>query len=483
MYAALSLFADLDDADIDWILSTGSEQQIIANTALTEEGQPADALHIVLEGLLGVRVKAMGAEPIGTLGPGEIVGEMSFIEGRPASATVQAIENSLILTLRRSLMDEKLRADSAFGARLFRAFAKSLSRRLREANAALGRVATSRETVKATAHDRWRAIEHRLEAMKKLLADADQRAIKNDDAMPEDVAREIRHGFDAFTHWINEQIGDKSSDPPDVRQELGARLQREVLPYLILTRNGERWYSKPRGYAGDFLSIEWMYEGKADGAGRLGPVLDQCFLDLDAAQAVVNRRALLCEEIAKTLAEKQGQPANVLTMACGPAREIFDTFENLSDPSQLAVTCLDIDLQALAFVGDHRDRKKLKKQIRLENANLVYLATGRTSLDLPPQDLAYSIGLIDYFNDTFVIRLLNYVYDRLRPGGRVILGNFHPDNPTKALMDYVLDWKLIHRDEADMNRLFAASKFGRPCAEIRFEPKKVNLFAIGIKEA
>ena len=140
---------------------------------------------------------------------------------------------------------------------------------------------------------------------------------------------------------------------------------------------------------------------------------------------------------------------------------------------------MDIDLQALAFVGDLRDRKKLKRQMQVVNANLVYLATGRAKLDIPPQDLAYSIGLIDYFNDSFVIQLLNFVFDRLRPGGRVILGNFHPDNPTKALMDYVLDWKLIHRSEADMNRLFAASKFGRPCDEIRYEAQRINLFAIG----
>lgn len=481
MCAALDLLSDLDNADVDWILSSGVEQQIIANTAVTREGEPADALHIVLEGLLGVRVRSMGSEPIGTLGPGEIVGEMSFIEGLPASATVQAIESSLILSLRRSVLDEKLAADAPFAARLYRAFARSLSGRLRQANATLGRIASSHGNVTEATRERWRVIDARLEDMKRLLADADQRALQNDDQVPDELVEQIRKSFDELTVWLNEQIGDASSDPPEVRQELGARVQREILPYMILTKNGERWYSKPRGYAGDFLTIDWIYDEKPEGAGRLGPVLDRCFLDLHAAQAVRNRRALLVEEIDKTLAEKQGDRARVLTMACGPARELFDAYEKLSDPSVLAATCLDIDLQALAFVGDIRDRRKLKKVMRLENANLLYLATGRQKLDLPPQDLAYSIGLIDYFNDTFVVRLLDYVYDLLRPGGRVILGNFHPRNPTKAMMDYVLDWRLIHRDEADMNRLFAASKFGRPCDEIRYEPQRINLFAICAK--
>jgi hypothetical protein len=111
------------------------------------------------------------------------------------------------------------------------------------------------------------------------------------------------------------------------------------------------------------------------------------------------------------------------------------------------------------------------------------LATGRQTLDLSDQDLVYSIGLIDYFADKFVIGLLNYVHGLLRVGGSVILGNFHPSNPNKALMDYVLDWKLIHRSKDNMNRLFAASKFGRPCTDIRFEPAGVNLFAECVRQS
>ena len=98
------------------------------------------------------------------------------------------------------------------------------------------------------------------------------------------------------------------------------------------------------------------------------------------------------------------------------------------------------------------------------------------------RSLVYSIGLIDYFNDKFVVKLLDFAFGLLRPGGRVILGNFHPRNPDKAFMDHVLEWRLIHRDESDMNRLFETSKFGRPCTNIRFEQQGVNLFAEGTRE-
>jgi extracellular factor (EF) 3-hydroxypalmitic acid methyl ester biosynthesis protein len=481
MNSVLSVLADLDETDVDWLLSNGVEQQVIANDILTETGKMPGALYVVLEGLVGVWVDSLGRDMIRTLGPGQFVGEMAFLEEKPATATVSAIENSLLLSLPRDMLQAKIDTDPAFGLRLYRGLARLLSDRLRGSMAVLGHRLQSATSVTQAVSGRWDTIAAALEKLKHLLADADQAALHNDGELPRDVADRILAEFRVFALWLNSELGDDGPGSAEVRQELGARVQREMLPYLMLTENGERWYAKPRGYAGDFLSIEWIYNNKPTGKGRLGTVLDQCFLDMPAAQAVRNRRGLLCEEIDATIASKNGEPARVLSMACGPAREIFDTFAKLRDPSQLAATCVDIDLQALAFVGDVRDRKKLKGHIRLENANLVYLATGRQQLDLPPQDLAYSIGLIDYFNDSFVVRLLDFVHDRLRPGGRVILGNFHPDNQTKALMDHVLDWRLIHRTEDDMNRLFEASKFGRPCDRIRFEEQRVNLFAMATR--
>jgi hypothetical protein len=70
----------------------------------------------------------------------------------------------------------------------------------------------------------------------------------------------------------------------------------------------------------------------------------------------------------------------------------------------------------------------------------------------------------------------------LKSGGKLILGNFHPSNPDRAMMDYVLDWRLIYRTEEDMHRLYSLSRFGRPYTNIRFEPAGINLFAECIKK-
>ena len=143
---------------------------------------------------------------------------------------------------------------------------------------------------------------------------------------------------------------------------------------------------------------------------------------------------------------------------------------------------IDIDAEALALVERRRDERELQNSMDLVQGNLVYLATGRQQLEVAEVDLVYSIGLIDYFNDKFVISMMNFAFEILRPGGRIILGNFHPRNPDKAFMDHVLEWKLIHRDEHAMNNLFEASAFARPCTNIRFEEQGVNLFAECIRD-
>ena len=65
-----------------------------------------------LEGLFGVRIASLPDSEIGRLGPGEIIGEISFLENTLPSATVTAIESSLLLEIPIVLLAERLKADS-----------------------------------------------------------------------------------------------------------------------------------------------------------------------------------------------------------------------------------------------------------------------------------------------------------------------------------------------------------------------------------
>ena len=258
-------------------------------------------------------------------------------------------------------------------------------------------------------------------------------------------------------------------------------LSAELLPHVLLSDNARRWHDKPCGYAGDFMSIELIYRDIESGRGSIGTLLDRCFLDLPAASAVKNRRSLLAREIARTVARVLDRPARVTSLAAGPARELLDYLSATEDPAPLHANLVDIDKEALSFVAAEAHALGKIHQLSLNQANLVHVIQGRRALEISDQDLIYSIGLVDYFEDPLVIKLLDWIYDHLRPGGRVFLGNFHPDNPNRGIMDHVLNWRLIHRDEKNMARLFSDSKFGKPPTRIVFEETGINLFAEGVR--
>ena len=293
---------------------------------------------------------------------------------------------------------------------------------------------------------------------------------------PVPAARVVEH-FVEFQVVLNERAGARCSLGHECVARINRRVAEGLLPHVASSAFAERMLSKPLGYAGDYLTIEQIYSNQPTGRGLLGALMDRCFLESPAACAVRNRRPLLAGESVAAARACSTRPARVTSMGSGPAREVSDAFSLLSDPAGLEVTLLDIDPAALRFVHDRSSREGWRPHARLRCENLVRVATGRTSLDLRPQDLIYSVGLIDYLPDGLVVRLLDRIAGLLGPGGRVVLGNFHPRNPTRAMMDHLLDWRLIHRTEEEMAALFQASRFGRAPTRVFYEPQGINLFA------
>jgi extracellular factor (EF) 3-hydroxypalmitic acid methyl ester biosynthesis protein len=258
--------------------------------------------------------------------------------------------------------------------------------------------------------------------------------------------------------------------------KLGAFVHAETYPYLGLSTLVDRSYTKPRGYAGDFLTLQMVYDDQPDGVRRLGPYIDRWFLGMPASCAVKNRRQLLRDVIVDAARTVGDRPLAITSLACGPAREIFDIFDQADHPD-IAATCLDIDDQALAYAQSIADDAGVRGRVSFVQANAVKLALGRETLELHDQDLVYSIGLIDYLADHLVVRLLDWIFHRLCPGGTTIVGNFDIDNPDRAFMDHLLDWKLIHRSAQDLANLFAQSEFGPAPVDVRREATGINLFA------
>jgi len=138
MRKVLFLLGEINDSDIEWMVEVGKKRVFPAGEVLIHEGKPFDAIFIVLDGTLSVEVAALGNKEINRLGSGEIVGEMSFIDDRPPSATVRALERSTVFAVPRPDLADRLDAEPAFAARFYRALCLFLSDRLRSSVALMG---------------------------------------------------------------------------------------------------------------------------------------------------------------------------------------------------------------------------------------------------------------------------------------------------------------------------------------------------------
>ena len=87
------------------------------------------------------------------------------------------------------------------------------------------------------------------------------------------------------------------------------------------------------------------------------------------------------------------------------------------------------------------------------------------------------MGLFDYLEDKTASKLIGCLYSFLKPGGVLLIGNFHHNNQLRALMEAYLEWFLIHRSEEE---LLTVAQNGAPGGRhyIMAEPEGVNLILV-----
>ena len=289
--AGFALLNELADGEIAWLRAEGERRYCEPGTLLVQEGTRIETLYLVLSGVLGISIGGAGGREIAKLGPGQIVGEMSFLEDRPASATVRSLEGTEVLALPRTIVEEKLRQDAAFSAHLYRGLAIVASRRLRDVVGKLERWLEAEPIAEEAALSRWSEIARQTQEFKgQILAAGKLPPGKVD-------GTEVVESLRAFVAEMDRAIGPDSPETIDAREELGARIQRELLPYFLKASTPAQLYEKPRGYPADFRAMEMIYANKPDGKAPVGPLIDGAFLALPSMAALRSARKLLQDEL------------------------------------------------------------------------------------------------------------------------------------------------------------------------------------------
>ena len=136
MRKVLYILGQLNDQDTDWLASIGQRIHVKPGEILIKRGVRLEKLFIVLDGEL--KVLAPNGKQIARVGSGDILGEMSFVDESPTSASVEAVNEVLVLSLNREIIKQRLEQDAPFAARFYKAIAIFLADRMRNTLANFG---------------------------------------------------------------------------------------------------------------------------------------------------------------------------------------------------------------------------------------------------------------------------------------------------------------------------------------------------------
>lgn len=206
-----------------------------------------------------------------------------------------------------------------------------------------------------------------------------------------------------------------------------------------------RAFSKPRGYAGDAVMMDYIY-GREEGwaapeTDELGHLIFNFTTQAPASEGVRSRRAFIAARIDR-LTEEVRRP-HILSIASGHLREV-----NLSAAIRRRKTgrivALDADPLSLAEVRESYSRYGVET-VHASFREMLGAKTRNGEFDF-----VYSTGLFDYLNQRSARRLVTGMFHMLRPGGTLLVANFLPAVRDIGYMETFMGWDLIYRSRSDM---------------------------------
>lgn len=117
------------------LLAAAEERHLAPGEVLIRQGEPNQAMYLVLSGELGVHLMGIEGEPVALIGHGETVGELSLLDGSSASASVVCRAPAHLLAIREEGFWHITNASHAFAVNLL----VKLAARLRANNDTVSR--------------------------------------------------------------------------------------------------------------------------------------------------------------------------------------------------------------------------------------------------------------------------------------------------------------------------------------------------------
>lgn len=139
-FRRIPLFSDLGPEEIVDVLRIARVVRFEPGALLCARGEKGDCAFVIEEGEAAVRAVDEAGKPvvIARVGPGEVVGELSLVDGHPRSADVVATSALRGYRIDRAELDAMRRAMHPAAFKILRRIAITVSDRLRDVNDAIG---------------------------------------------------------------------------------------------------------------------------------------------------------------------------------------------------------------------------------------------------------------------------------------------------------------------------------------------------------
>jgi CRP-like cAMP-binding protein len=138
----IKILAEMKDAQLAHLADFLEFQELLQHAVVVRQGEPGDAMFLILSGELRARTMIGERETIlTTFGPGDFFGEMSLFDKGPRSADVITNVDSAVLRLSAPALERLTREMPSVAAPFLQATSRTLSARIRADNKRLMRVA------------------------------------------------------------------------------------------------------------------------------------------------------------------------------------------------------------------------------------------------------------------------------------------------------------------------------------------------------
>jgi len=137
----IKILADMNDAQLSHLSDFMELQRIPQWATVVRQGDPGDAMYLILEGELRARVMVGDRETtLSTLGAGDFFGDIALFDQGPRSADVIANADSVLLRISAVSFERLSKEAPALATPFLRATSRTLASRIRANNKKLGQM-------------------------------------------------------------------------------------------------------------------------------------------------------------------------------------------------------------------------------------------------------------------------------------------------------------------------------------------------------